>query len=142
MKEYRPKLSRAYLEVEPVIYAVPMKSMEFTEVPSLKPEVKTVSVHKFPDEHTVVFEGNNLWFCHEVHLSEGSKKFRIKNSEAVTARSMQFRYEPTEKTEQLLAGKKVKVALHSHFSNPIRKQITIEQVRFLAHIIIFILCPL
>lgn len=128
MEEYRPKMSRAYLEVEPQKYNVPMMPADFTEIVALKPDVKTVSVYKYPSEHIVVLEGNNLWFCHEVHLGEKENKFRIKNSEAVTGRSIQFNYEPTEKSDHLVTDQKVKVALHSHFSNPIRRQIVVEQV--------------
>lgn len=128
MEEYRNKVFRAYLENEPEKYVAPNSPGDIAEVSTLKPEVNTVSVYKYPSEHTVVLEGSNLWFCHEVHLGEKEHKFRIKNSEAITGRSIQFNYEPTEKSDQLVSDKKVKVSLRSHFANPIRKQIMVDQV--------------
>ena len=133
MEEYRPKITRAYLEAEPQKYMVPIKAAEFTEVSTLKPVIESVKIHKFPSEHTVVLEGNNLWFCHEVHVGEREKKFSAKSSESITARSIQFNYKPTEKSEQLVTDKRVKVHLHSHFANPIRKYVPVEQVRMLLY---------
>lgn len=128
MEEYRTKIFRTHLDNEPSRYVPPTLPVDVLEVAMLKPEVKTVSVHRYPNEHIVVLEGNNLWFCHKVHITEKSNNFIVKNSEAITGRSIQFSSEPTEMSDSLVTTKKVKLTLFSHFANPIRKHIMVEQV--------------
>lgn len=77
MDEYGPKLFRAYLENEPEKYVMAQASVgkDVVEVGSLKPEVNSVNIYKYPDEHSAVLEGKNLWFCNEVHLVKGMLLF-------------------------------------------------------------------
>ena len=129
MEQYHHKISRAYLEREPGKYLIPSRSKDVTDVSILKPEIKAVHIYIYPDEHSVVLEGNNLWFCHEVQLGEGNNVISIKNeAQTITCRSIQFNYRPTEKSDRLVSGQRMKVQLHSHFANTIRKQIPVEQV--------------
>lgn len=132
MDDYSTKLLRSYLDNEPQKYTLPdsIGSEDIAEVSGLKPMVKSVSIYKYPNEHSAVLEGSNLWFCHEVHLGEEKNKIHIKHSaEMITGRSIQFNYRPTDKTDHLVVGDKMKVELHSHFSNRLQKRILVEQVR-------------
>lgn len=132
MEEYRLKLFRAYLENEPQKYVTPAPVKDVAEVAILKPQLESFDIYIYPNEHTVVLEGNNLWFCHEVHLGETKDMIHIKNSaQMITGRSIQFNYDPTEKSHCLLINDKVvEVALHSHFANIIRKKITVKRVSY------------
>ena len=132
MEEYQQKVFRAYLDKEPQKYVPPsILGKEVPEVANLKPQLKSFHIYKYPDEHVVVLEGSGLWFCHEVHLGEMDNVIHVKNFPQLnTGRSIQFNYQPTEKSDRLIAtkDKKVKYVIHSHFSNPIRKKILAEQV--------------
>ena len=134
MDEYHNKVFRAHLEREPEKFTVSSLKTEATEVGMLKPKVKSIRIYAYPNEHAVVLEGENLWFCHEVDLGEGDALIRrVKNSNAITGRSIQFSYEPTGKSDLLVTHHNVKVTLRSHFANPIRnKDIIVEQVHKLA----------
>ena len=131
MEEYKQKIFRAHLEQDPQKYAPPgISSNEVAEVAELRPKCESFNIYKYPNEHVVVLEGNNMWFCHEVHLGEKDNIIHIKNlAETITGRSIQFNYPSTEKSDRLLINKDmVKVTLRSHFANPIRKMIIVEQV--------------
>ena len=131
MEDYHANLCRAYLDSEPQKYVKPdLVADDAAEVDGLKPEMKLVSIYKYPNEHSVVLEGSNLWFCHEIHLGKEKNKIHIKHSaEVVTGRSIQFNYSPTEKTDCLVsADDKIKVECHSHFSNRIKKPVLVLQV--------------
>lgn len=131
MGEYQQKVFRAHLEKEGNKYAAPMIScIDIAEVADLKPQVESFNIHTYPGEHTVVLDGSNLWFCHEVHLGEKDNIIHIKSSAETNAgRSIQFNYKATQMTDRLIVNNdKVKVTLHSHFANPIRKQLTVQQV--------------
>lgn len=131
MEEYQQKIFRSHLEKLPEKYIPPsISSKELKEVAELKPQVESFNIHTYPSEHTLVLEGSNLWFCHEVHLGEKENVIHIKNSaETITGRSIQFNYKPTKKTDRLINNDRVKVTLHSHFANPIRKRVEVQQVR-------------
>ena len=134
MEEYHQKISAAHLEKEPQIYLAPTysESKKVIEVAELKPEVESFVIHTYPSEHTVVLEGKNLWFCHEVHLGEDENNVihtrNSADSETITGRSIQFNYNPTPKSDRIIGKEKVKVKLHSHFSQPIRKKLQVHQV--------------
>lgn len=128
MDDYHSKLLKAHLEKEPQ-YVVPFPVKNVTDIPTLKPKATSIQIYTYPNEHAVVLEGENLWFCHKVDLGEKESLIRhVKNSEAITGRSIQFNYEPTEKSDLLVTNHRVKVTLHSHFANPIRNKIQVEQV--------------
>lgn len=129
MENYQHNVFRAYLEKVPPEYVPPTLKCDALKVGTLKPNVTFSRIMKFPNEHAVVLEGSNLWFCYEVHLGERDNKIvSIKISEAISSRSIQFTYEPTDKSERLVTSNKMKIALHSHFANPIRRNVPVEQV--------------
>ena len=139
MEEYNTKLFRAYLEKEPQKYVVISPVKEVVEISTLKPKATSIQIYTYPNEHAVVLEGENLWFCHEVDLGEKETLIRrINKPEAVTGRSIQFNYEPTGKSDLLVTNSTVKVTLYSHFANPIRnKQIQVEQVILIHRVCVF-----
>ena len=130
MSEYHSKLIKAHLEKESQKFTAIASTKEVTEVILLKPELKSVQLYTYPDEHVVVLEGENLWFCHEIIL--GGKKSSIRpdiNFEAITGRAIQYSSKPTKESAHLGTKPTVKVTMCSHFANIIRKQeIPIEQV--------------
>ena len=98
----------------------------------LKPDVRAVEFHKYPSEHAVILEGENLWCCHEIRLGEEENIINIVDRAAddVSRHFIQFNYPPTNKTDRIVSGNGiVKVALRSHFSNPVRRKIRVRQVR-------------
>jgi hypothetical protein len=129
MREYHVKLLRAHLNQDPQ-YTKPTSTKTVADISELKLNVKSVSIYKFPNEHSVVLEGSNLWFCHEVLLGEGEHKVSAERStEMFTGRSIQFNYEPTDNTDHLVVDDKIKVRLHSHFSPKLMDvRIFVEQV--------------
>ena len=130
MKEYQDKVLRTHLEKDPDKYVIPTTKKCDAEFSSLKPAVKSVSVYKYPNEHSVVLEGKNLWFCHEIQLGEGKNVLPIKSSaQNITGRSIQFNFRPTEVSERLVGNDgKMQVILHSHFAQQIQKRIKVKQV--------------
>lgn len=129
MEGYWQKIFRSYLEKEPK-YHIPISTSDIQEMSSLKPDVKALEFHKYPSEHVVVLEGENLWFCHEIRLGEINNTLKIQDpAESVSRRSITFNYPPTDKTEAVISKDgRVKVTLSSHFANPIRRKITVLQV--------------
>lgn len=124
---------------------MPSPKKELKSITLLKPQVKGIELHKFPSEHAIVVEGDNLWFCHEIILGEGRNILSITNpAHLVSRRVIQFNYSPTEKTDRVIARNGiVKVTLNSHFSNSIRKKVKVEQVGYYymsasVHIIILV----
>lgn len=137
MEEYHPKLFRAYLESEPKKYDMPASvGKDVVEVSALNPEVKSVTIYKYPNEHSVVLEGKNLWFCHKVLLGENDAIVDIRSSiQTNTGCSIQFKYQPTEKSDPLLTSDVIQVKLHSRFANPIGEQIPVEQVSIRVYVL-------
>ena len=126
MEEYRQKTFRSYLEKEPGRYLKPDTKQTVKQVKDLaflKPEVKAVKFHEYPNEHVVVLEGNNLWFCHQICIGEEEINTPAQN---ITRQSIWFNFTP--KANIVFDEGKVKVVLYSHFANPIRKKIAVDKV--------------
>ena len=135
MVEYGSSSFRSYLDREPDKFSVPGPVEAVTDIKAinmLKPKATMVEFHMYPNEHVVVLEGDNLWFCHEIRLGEIDNILEIKTpAQNVTRRMIQFNFPPYEKLKNLVSEGKVKVTLHSHFANPIRQTIPVMQVRLL-----------
>lgn len=115
---------RGYLEHSPV-YDLPSPcSIPIKELPSLKPSVSSVAFHHHGKELAVVVEGDNLWFCHKIHVAT-IPAITIE-ADKVSCRSIQFNYTPRDESE-VPEGDTVNVRLHSHFANPIRKSVTAKK---------------
>ena len=131
MEEYRQKTFRSYLEKDPGRYLKPdTKQMvrQVKDLAFLKPEVKAVEFHEYPNEHVVVLEGNNLWFCHQIRIGEKENIQEINTpAQNITRQSIWFNFTPKTKNIVFDDGK-VKVVLYSHFANPIRKKIAVDKV--------------
>ena len=122
--EYRHKTFRSHLEKQPK-YEIPGPSKDVREISSLKPDVKAVELHKYHSEVVITLEGENLWFCHAVRLGDTE----ITIPETMSRRSLTFNLYASEKTEKLMKrNASVKITLLSHFANPIRRNIKVDQV--------------
>ena len=135
MEDYRRNTFRSYIDKEPQKYSVPTSIQtrkEIKEVGILKPQVNSVEFHKYPNEHALVLEGDNLWFCHKIRLGERNNICDINTpAQNITRRSIQFNFTSSRGIEGIVSSNgQVKVTLYSHFASPIRKTIKVEQVRF------------
>ena len=122
MESYIPLIFRSHME-KPKKYALPnRRQADVEEVDVLKPKVTRLQIHEFPDEKVFVLQGENLWFSYKIILDDkGPHECEL--------------YTPVENTTQFMiefrgdsAGvpaidenKQVKVALYTHFANPIRQ---------------------
>lgn len=128
MEEYYSKLLQAHLAKEPQKYVLPDPVKTVANISELNLDVKSVSIYKYPNEHSVVLEGSNLWFCYAIHLGEKDHKIHVDHSvEIITGHSIQFNYRPSVNTDHLVVDDKIRVELHSYFSD-FKKPIPVEQV--------------
>lgn len=130
MEEYGQKTFRSYLEKEPGSLKPDTKQTkkQVKDLAFLKPEAKAVEFHEYPNEHVVVLEGNNLWFCHQIRIGEKENIQEINTpAQNITRQSIWFNFTPKAKNIVFDDGH-VKVALYSHFANPIRKKIPVVKV--------------
>lgn len=132
MVDYGNSSFRSYIDKDPDRFTPPSPGeavMDIAAINMLKPKAMHVEFHLYPNEHVVVLEGENLWFCHEIRLGEFDNILDIKTpAQNVTRRMIQFNFPPYEKLKSLVSEGKVKVSLHSHFANPIRQTIQVLQV--------------
>lgn len=132
MLEYGNNSFRSYLDKEPDRFCTPGLTEAVKDIKAismLKPKATRVEFHMYPNEHVVVLEGENLWFCHEIRLGEVDNILDIKTpAQNVTQRMIQFNFPPYEKLKTLISEGRVKVTLHSHFANPIRQSVQVMQV--------------
>lgn len=98
------------------------------DVSFLKPKATTVEFHMYPTEHVIVLEGNNLWFCHKVHIGRDDNTIEIDSPSNIMRRSIQFNFKPSDKTEKLCENGRVHVTLYSHFADEISKRINAKKV--------------
>ena len=130
MEIYKNNMYRSYLDQEPDKYSPPKQLREVVSVSFLKPSLTAVELHEYPNEHALVLEGDNLWFCHQIKLGEGDHPCCIDTpAQHISRRSIQFNYTPSDKCEIVVdKDRKIKVAVHSHFANPIRRKVDINEV--------------
>jgi hypothetical protein len=78
-----------------------------------------------PNEHVLVLE---VWFCYKLQLGDYSNMVDIDtNFQNVTQRMILFNFPPNERLLGLAAGGVVKITLNSHFANPIRQNMNIQE---------------
>ena len=121
---------RSYLNKGQDKYTPPEQLKEVECVSFLKPSLTSVELHKYPKEHAVVLEGDNLWFCHQIQLGEGEHPCCIDTpAQYISRRSIQFNYTPSDKCE-IVVDKSgiIKVNVQSHFARSIGRKIEIKEV--------------
>lgn len=126
---------RSYLE-QPDNYKLPPPVKEIAEVGVLKPQVTGLEVHEYPNEHVIVLQGENLWFSYKICLEDKSpnhhddKNHEIETpAENTTRRVIEFHIADSDSAcSALHSGKQVRVALYTHFANPIRRTINTKKV--------------
>ena len=93
----------------------------------LIPTLARIELQIHPNEHILVLEGENLWFCYELQLGDYSNMVDIDtNFQNVTQRMIRFNFPPNERLLGLAAEDLVKITLTSQFANPIRQNMNIQ----------------
>jgi hypothetical protein len=98
----------------------------------LIPTPTRIELQIHPNEHVLVLEGENLWFCYKLQLGDYSNMVDIDtNFQNVTQRRIWFNFPPYERLLGLAAEGEVKVTLHSHFTRaiPVRRNIQVVRDR-------------
>ena len=94
------------------------------------PKPTRIELQIHPNEHVLILEGENLWFCHKLQLSECDNRVDTDtNFQNVTQHMIRFTFPPNEKLLGLVAEGEVKVALHSHFAHIALVRQNIQVVR-------------
>ena len=129
---YASNLSKCYLEREPERYIPAARAVEKVGcIGMLNPNPIRIELQIYPNEHVLVLEGENLWFCHKLQLGEYDNMVDIDtNFQNVTQRMIRFNFPPNERLIGLAAESEVKVTLHSHFAraNPVRRNVQVVQM--------------
>lgn len=107
------------------------------EVSFLKPKATTVEFHMYPNEHVIVLEGKNLWFCHKVCIGRHENSIVIDSPSNIMRKSIQFNFKPSDKTEKLCENGGVHVTVFSHFAAEISKRLRAKKVMLLLQLIVF-----
>ena len=112
MASYHSKVVKSYTkQFLPAINAPPSK------VQAVTPSVESVAFHRFGKEIAVTVKGDNLWFCYQIKVGPCKEKVVGKD---VSQKSIQFNIFPDDHPNLTSDSDHVKVALSSHFSNPVR----------------------
>ena len=129
MITYGRILSESYLEREPDKHMPAAGAVEKVgRIGMLIPTLAKIELQIHPNEHVLVLEGENLWFCHKLQLGDYSHMVDIDtNFQNVTQRRIRFNFPPNERLLGLAAEGLVKVTLHSHFTRaiPVRHNIQV-----------------
>ena len=129
---YGRTLSESYLEREPDRHTPAARAVEKVgRIGMLIPTLARIELQIHPNEHVLVLEGENLWFCHKLQLGDYSNMVDIDtNFQNVTEHMIRFNFPPNERLLGLAAEGEVKVTLHSHFTRaiPVRQNIQVVHV--------------
>ena len=96
---YGRTLSESYLEREPERHTPAARAMEKVErMGMLIPTLARVELQIHPNEHVLVLEGENLWFCNKLQLVDYSNMVDIDtNFQNVTQYMIRFNFAPNER---------------------------------------------
>ena len=131
MSEYRQRVLKSHIDKDPDRYLPSRQqshgSKEIKGVSILKPNPTGAAFHKYPGEHVIVLNGENLSFCRKVRLGD---KLEVKiPAEDVTPRMIQLNLKPSGETKSLISKTgTVKVTIFSHFSKSMTKKVPVTQV--------------
>ena len=127
---YQNNLSRIYLEREPESYTPAGRARAVEKVGRigmLNPTPTRIELQIYPNEHVLVLEGENLWFCHKIQLGDYSNSVDIDTDfQNVTQHMIRFNVPPNERLIGLAAEGVVKLTLNSHFANPVWQSVNIQ----------------
>ena len=122
MENYHRVLIRAFLD-QPLKYNIPTPcTSPVPEMKALKPSSKTVAFHRHGKEVAVTLSGDNLWFCHVIKV--GSHRENVM-AEHISQKSIQFNFNFEDETHRSFGSDQIKVALSSHFSNPVKETVPV-----------------
>lgn len=130
MDSYRRKVFRSYLEKQPDKYSGPGLAREIKGVSLLTPEVKAIEFHQYPNEYAVVLEGDKLWFCHKIRISNKGNVHKIDTPvQNITRQSIQFNFTLSDGKKCIVPDNgHMEITLYSHFSEPINTVVPVKQV--------------
>ena len=127
---YQNNLSRSYLEREPESYTPAGRARAVEKVGRigmLNPTPTRIELQIYPNEHILVLEGENLWFCHKIQLGDYNNRVDIDTDfQNVTQRMIRFNIPPNERLIGLAAKGEVKLTLNSHFAKPVWQSVNIQ----------------
>ena len=124
-------VSESYLEREPERHTPAGRTVEKVErIGMLIPTLARIELQIHPNEHVLVLEGENLWFCHKLQLGDYSNMVDIDtNFQNVTQHTIRFNFPPNERLLGLAAEGVVKITLNSHFANSVRQNMNIQVIQ-------------
>ena len=97
MQTYHLRILRGYLDKDPC-YKIPKRKSRRSVpgVQSIKPTISKVEIHcqQHPDgkEFSVVFKGDNLWFCHKITVNLGQSRLLSVDISANDVAQKQIQY--------------------------------------------------
>lgn len=146
MESYKRLIFRSYLE-KPEKYVLPYQRQavkEVAEVDALKPKITGVEVHKFANEHVIVLQGENLWFSYKISFEKKGDHDHVQHCEInipaknTTKCLIEFHFTDSDDASSFLheshESKPVKIALCTHFANPIRQPLNTTKVNVELHV--------
>ncbi|XP_064392637.1 uncharacterized protein LOC135340244 isoform X2 [Halichondria panicea] len=110
-KVYQQAIFRSYIKQPPR----PGSSLQDLNV--VKPSITSVDFRRHGREVSVTVNGNNLWFCYHIQVAQYKTKVCAKDT---SQHSLQFNYDAENDTKIAMDADHVKVAVSSHFSNPVK----------------------
>ncbi len=119
---YSQKLFRCFLDKAPKYDLPPWSKHTPGAVGLLRPSIEAVELRNHGSEKAVALEGRNLWFCYQVSVGGHSVKTP---PEVLSGTSIQFNV--PERKMIATDGGIVKVATHSHFSKPVKHEVSITE---------------
>ncbi len=87
----------------------------------MRPEIYSVSFHRYGKEFAITISGENLWFCNQVKV--GTLKQPI-GAENVSQKSLQFNCNLEDKQGVSSTADQTSVKIWSHFSSPVTNRET------------------
>ncbi len=112
-KVYQQAIFRSYIK-QPPNPGSPLQDLNV-----VKPFITCVDFRRHGREISVTVNGNNLWFCYHIQVARYKTKVCAKDT---SQHSLQFNYDYDAEKDTRIAmdDDRVKVALLSHFSNPVK----------------------
>ncbi len=83
----------------------------------VKPSITSVDFRCHGKEVSVTVNGDNLWFCYHIQVSQYKTKVSAKDT---SQHSLQFNYDAENSSKITMDTDQIRVALSSHFCNPVK----------------------
>jgi len=105
----------------------PQPRKPVTEANSLKPLVQSLEYHHYDDLDSILIQGENLWFLHQVHIDPHDL---LTQPQDVSSNVVQFSCPPTATSVQQAGSNEASastgIKAFSHFSDPVASSIPVS----------------